>query len=203
MSPHSQGVTLQERKPMKVAEIMTRNVRVVSPDRTIQEAARLMDEMNVGVLPVCDGRRLRGMITDRDITVRATAAGLPPDTTRVRDVMSDNVWWCFDDDNVNHIVQLMSDHQIRRLPVVDRDKHLVGIVALGDLATDQEDAAARALHRISTPSEPDRTGTPTTSRADQTRDRRPERLTADERRQLDERRRDESRNRSDEARRGG
>ncbi|QRM31153.1 CBS domain-containing protein [Microvirga sp. VF16] len=76
---------------MKIAEIMTRNVRVVSPDRTIQEAARLMDEMNVGVLPVCDGRRLRGMVTDRDITVRATAAGLTPDTTRVREIMSDNV----------------------------------------------------------------------------------------------------------------
>ncbi|HST93480.1 MAG TPA: CBS domain-containing protein, partial [Microvirga sp.] len=85
---------------MKISEIMTRNVRVVAPDRTIQEAARLMDDMNVGVLPVCDGRRLKGMITDRDITVRATAAGLPPDTTRVRDVMSDNVWWCFDDDDV-------------------------------------------------------------------------------------------------------
>ena len=111
-------------------------------------------------LPVCDGRRLRGMVTDRDITVRATAAGLPPDTTRVRDIMSDNVWWCFDDDDVDHIVELMSDHQIRRLPVVDRDKHLVGIVALGDLATDREGDASRALHRISTPSEPDRTGTP-------------------------------------------
>ena len=147
---------------MKIAEIMTRNVRVVSPDRTIQEAARLMDEMNVGVLPVCDGRRLRGMVTDRDITVRATAAGLPPDTTRVRDIMSDNVWWCFDDDDVDHIVELMSDHQIRRLPVVDRDKHLVGIVALGDLATDREGEASRALHRISTPSEPDRSGTPST-----------------------------------------
>ena len=103
---------------MKVAEIMTRNVRIVSPDRTIQEAARLMDEMNVGVLPVCDGRRLRGMVTDRDITVRATAAGLPPDTTRVRDIMTDNVWWCFDNDDLDHIVELMSDHQISRLPVV-------------------------------------------------------------------------------------
>ena len=89
---------------MKISDIMTRNVRVVAPDRTIQEAARLMDEMNVGSLPVCDGRRLRGMVTDRDITVRATAAGLPPDTTRVRDVMSDHVWWCFDDDDVDHIV---------------------------------------------------------------------------------------------------
>ena len=108
--------------------------------------------MNVGVLPVCDGRRLRGMVTDRDITVRATAAGLAPDTTRVRDIMSDNVWWCFDDDDVDHIVELMSDHQIRRLPVVDHDKHLVGIVALGDLATDSEERGlarpASHLHPI-------------------------------------------------------
>ncbi len=176
---------------MKISEIMTRNVRVVAPDRTIQEAARLMDDMNVGVLPVCDGRRLKGMITDRDITVRATAAGLPPDTTRVRDVMSDNVWWCFDDDDVDHIVELMSDHQIRRLPVVDREKHLVGIVALGDLATDREDRASRALQRISTPSEPDRSGTPTSARADQTRDRRPAPLTGDERRELERRMQDD------------
>ena len=172
---------------MKISDIMTRNVRVVAPERTIQEAARLMDEMNVGVLPVCDGRRLRGMVTDRDITVRATAAGLPPDTTRVRDVMSDNVWWCFDDDDVDHIVQLMSDHQIRRLPVVDHDKHLVGIVALGDLATDQQEQATRALHRISTPSEPDRTGTLTTNRADQTRGGGQARLSGDERRELERR----------------
>ncbi|MGO4389198.1 CBS domain-containing protein [Microvirga sp. 2YAF29] len=171
---------------MKISDIMTRNVRVVAPERTIQEAARLMDEMNVGVLPVCDGRRLRGMVTDRDITVRATAAGLPPDTTRVRDIMSDNVWWCFDNDDVGHIVQLMSDHQIRRLPVIDHDKHLVGIVALGDLATDSEGDASRALNRISSPSEPDRTGTPSSMRADQTR-RGGSRLTDDERRELDRR----------------
>jgi CBS domain-containing protein len=176
---------------MKIAEIMTRDVRVIGPDRTVRDAARLMDEMNVGVLPVCDGRRLQGMITDRDITVRATAAGLSPDDTRVREVMSEEVWWCFDDDDVDHIVTLMSDHQIRRLPVVDHDKHLVGIVALGDLATDQEDQASRALHRISTPSEPDRTGTPSTNRADQTRDRRPPPLTDEERRALDQRRRDD------------
>ncbi|WP_244470291.1 CBS domain-containing protein [Microvirga vignae] len=172
---------------MRISDIMTRNVRVVSPDRTIQEAARLMDEMNVGVLPVCDGRRLRGMITDRDITTRATAAGLPPDTTRVRDVMSEEVWWCFDDDDVGHIVQLMSDHQIRRLPVVDHDKHLVGIVALGDLATDDEQDAGRALHRISMPSEPDRSGTPTSARADQTRRGGQAPLTGDERQELDRR----------------
>lgn len=188
-----QGAALKGMKLMKISDIMTRNVRVVSPDRTVQEAARLMDEMNVGVLPVCDGRRLRGMITDRDITVRATAAGLPPDTTRVRDIMTDNVWWCFADDDVGHIVQLMSDHQIRRLPVIDRDKHLIGIVALGDLATDTGDEASQALTRISTPSEPDRTGTPTGQRADQTRGGREVRLTDDERRELERRMNDSGR----------
>lgn len=141
---------------MRISEVMTRDVRVIAPNRSIRDAARLMDEMNVGSLPVCDGRRLKGMITDRDITVRATAAGLPPDETLVQEVMSDNVWWCFDDDDVNHIVELMSDHQIRRLPVVDHDKHLVGIVALGDLATDDQRSASTVLHRVSSPSEPDR-----------------------------------------------
>ena len=175
---------------MKISEIMTRNVRVVSPDRTIQEAARLMDEMNVGVLPVCDGRRLVGMITDRDITVRSTAAGIAPDQHTVREIMTDEVEWCFDDDDVDEIVEIMSRHQIRRIPVVDRDKRLVGIVALGDLATDRREDAARALSRISTPSEPDRTGTPTTGRADATRRGGEARLTEDERRELARRRRD-------------
>lgn len=173
---------------MKISEIMTRDVRVIEPDSTIREAARLMDEMNVGVLPVCDGRRLQGMITDRDITVRATAAGLSPDDTRVSDIMSDEVWWCFDDDDVDHIVDLMGEHQIRRLPVIDRAKRLVGIIALGDLATDEEDHASRALHRISIPSEPDRSGTLSSSRADQIRNRGRSPLSAEEQRMLDERR---------------
>ncbi|WP_439651678.1 CBS domain-containing protein [Microvirga puerhi] len=173
---------------MKISDVMTRNVRVIAPDRTIRDAARLMDEMNVGSLPVCDGRRLKGIITDRDITVRATAAGLAPENALVRDVMSDNVWWCFDDDDVDHIVELMSDHQIRRLPVIDHAKHLVGIVALGDLATDVEDQASRALHRISTPSEPDRS-----IAGGQERPRR-ERLTDDERRELTRRARSDDEN---------
>jgi CBS domain-containing protein len=175
---------------MKISEVMTRDVRVVQPDRTVREAARLMDEMNVGVLPVCDGRRLLGMITDRDITVRSTAAGLAPDQSYVRDVMTDNVEWCFEDDDVEEIVEVMSRHQIRRIPVVDRDKRLVGIVALGDLATDREQDAARALTRISTPSEPDRTGTPTRARADTARRGGEARLSEDERRELERRRRE-------------
>jgi CBS domain-containing protein len=169
---------------MKIADLMTRDVRVIQPDHTIRDAARLMDELDVGVLPVCDGRRLIGMITDRDITVRSTAAGQSPTDTQVSEVMTDELFWCFDDDDVEEIVDLMGRHQIRRIPVVDRRKRLVGIVALGDLATDDEPAAARALHRISEPSEPDRSGTPSQRRADQTRDRAPPPLTPEERRIL-------------------
>jgi CBS domain-containing protein len=187
---------------MRIADVMTRDVRVIQPDRTVREAARLMDEMNVGVLPVCDGRRLVGMVTDRDITVRSTAAGLAPDQSYVRDVMTDDVEWCFEDDDVDEMVEIMSRHQIRRIPVVDRGKRLVGIVALGDLATDAQDQATRALHDISTPSEPDRSPAPSRARADQTLDQRPARLSDDERRELDRRLSRDDRDRSDPGRRG-
>jgi CBS domain-containing protein len=174
---------------MKIADVMTRDVRVIQPDRTVRDAARLMDELNVGSLPVCDGRRLIGMITDRDITVRSTAAGMPPDRHSVREIMTDEVEWCYDDDDVDEIVEIMGRRQIRRIPVVNHQKRLVGIVALGDLAEDSEDQAERALHRISTPSEPDRSPSPGRSRADQTRSRAegPARLTDEERRELDRR----------------
>jgi hypothetical protein len=159
-----------------------------------------MDELNVGVLPVCDGRRLIGMVTDRDITVRSTAAGLAPDQSYVRDVMTDDVEWCFEDDDVDEIVEIMSRRQIRRIPVVDRGKRLVGIVALGDLATDSEEHAMRALHRISTPSEPDRSPAPGRARADQTLDRDQARLTDEERRELDRRHSRGDRDRGDPGR---
>jgi CBS domain-containing protein len=143
---------------MKVSEVMTREVRVVGPDRSVREAARLMDQLNVGVLPVCDGERLLGIITDRDITVRATAAGLDPDEVDVRKIMTEDVRWCFEDEAVEDVAQMMGDVQIRRIPVVDRNKRLVGIVALGDLATDRAQGTGEALRRISEPSEPDRPG---------------------------------------------
>jgi CBS domain-containing protein len=142
---------------MKVSEVMTREVRVVGPDRSVREAARLMDELNVGVLPVCDGERLLGILTDRDITVRATAAGRDPDSVRVKEIMSEEVRWCFEDESVEDVATMMGDVQIRRIPVVDRNKRLVGIVALGDLATDRARGTDEALRRISEPSEPDRT----------------------------------------------
>ena len=150
---------------MKVADVMTRDVRVIEPHRTVREAARLMDDMNVGVLPVCDGRRLLGMITDRDIAVRSTATGVAPDRHHVEEIMSRSLQWCFEDDDAHEVLMHMSEKQIRRMPVVDDDRRLVGIVALGDFATDNAPGVREALQRISTPSEPDRTGTPTTAQS--------------------------------------
>lgn len=141
---------------MRVADVMTRNVEVISPGASVREAARRMDELNVGALPVCDGRRLVGIITDRDITVRSTAAGEPPDRTRVQTIMTQDLRWCFDDTPVERAERMMSEVQIRRLPVVDHDGNLIGMLSLGDLATDHAPGAGEALRRISEPSEPDR-----------------------------------------------
>jgi CBS domain-containing protein len=152
---------------MKIADVMTRDVQVILPDRNVRDAAKLMDDLNVGVLPVCDGERLVGMVTDRDITVRATAAGKDPDSTRVREIMTEVVRWCFEDEDIRDVVQTMGDVQIRRVPVVDRNKRLVGIVALGDLATDRAEGADEALRRISEPSEPDRSEHPIAKRRKQ------------------------------------
>lgn len=136
---------------MRVSECMTRNVRVADPDQTIREAAGTMAELDAGVLPVGDGDRLVGMITDRDIAVRGIAEGKGPDA-RVRDVMSTEVKYCFEDEQVDDVLRNMGDIQIRRLPVVNRDKRLVGIVSIGDLATNGATArAGEALGGISQP----------------------------------------------------
>lgn len=140
---------------MKIENVMTRDVQVVSPKAPIQEAARLMDELNVGALPVCDGDTLVGMVTDRDITVRVTAAGLGPDT-KVAQAMTADVRWCYADDDLEELTRTMGDLQIRRIPVVDANRKLVGIVSLGDLADDRVSGAEKTLRRISTPAEPDR-----------------------------------------------
>jgi CBS domain-containing protein len=141
----------------QVADVMTRDVRVVSPKDSIQRAAQFMDELNVGVVPVCDGSRLLGMVTDRDITVRGVAAGKMADTP-VTEVMSEHVRWCYEDQDIDEVMDEMRDAQIRRLPVVDHDKKLVGIVSLGDLADRGSDdkRVGETLKDISTPSEPDR-----------------------------------------------
>lgn len=141
----------------KISDVMTRDVRVIGPQESVQRAAQLMDQLNVGALPVCDGRRLVGMITDRDITVRATSAGEAPEGVSVEEVMTDQVRWCYEDQSVDEVMQQMADTQIRRVPVVERDSRtLVGIVSLGDLATKHSAQVDRTLEEISTPARPDR-----------------------------------------------
>src|SRR5689334_19532292 len=115
---------------MKIKECMTRDVRIANPDETIRDAAKMMSECDAGVVPVGENDRLVGMLTDRDIAIRAVAEGKGPDT-RVREVMSAEVKYCYDDEDVDDVARNMAELQVRRLPVLDRDKRLVGIVALG------------------------------------------------------------------------
>lgn len=118
---------------MKISEAMTRDVRLATPQQTICEAAQLMADLDIGLLPVRDGDRLVGMLTDRDIAVRAVAAGRGP-STPVSEVMSSEVKYCFEDQDVEEVTANMGDIQVRRLPVLSRDKRLVGIISLGDIA---------------------------------------------------------------------
>lgn len=136
---------------MKVREAMTGNVCLAAPDRSIREAARMMADQDIGALPVGENDRLIGMITDRDIAVRAVAQGLGPDT-QIREVMSQDVRYCFDDEDLEDAAQNMSGLKVRRLPVLNRDKRLVGILSFSDLAQ-CEDAktTGRAISDISTP----------------------------------------------------
>jgi CBS domain-containing protein len=142
-----------------IQDVMTRDVQSISPQETIQRAAQMMDELNVGAIPVLDGRQLVGMITDRDITVRATAAGQAPGSTRVGDVMSTDVRTCSPNQTVDEVLDQMGDVQIRRVPVIDENsQEVVGIVSMGDMATKHSAGVDRALEEVSSPSEPDRTG---------------------------------------------
>src|SRR5688572_12835389 len=113
---------------MQLREVMTRDVEVTHPDAPLQWAAERMKTFNFGVMPVCDGDRLVGMLTDRDITVRAIAAGRDPKTTKVRDAMTPEVLYCFEDQDIKEGAGLMEERQIRRLPILDRSERLVGIV---------------------------------------------------------------------------
>ncbi|MGQ0651208.1 MAG: CBS domain-containing protein [Betaproteobacteria bacterium] len=127
---------------MRVSEAMTRDVRVANPDQTIREVAGIMKEIDAGAMPVGDNDRLVGVITDRDIAIRAVAEGKGPDT-RVRDVMStEQVKYCYEDEDLAHVARNMAEVQVRRLPVVNRDKRLVGIVSLGDVAQGASQATA-------------------------------------------------------------
>lgn len=140
-----------------VSQVMTRNARWVAPGESLQRAAQLMGELDVGALPVCDGDRLVGMVTDRDIAVRGIGAGKAPQTAHVDEVMTAEVRWCFEDQPLDEVMAQMGDSQIRRVPVVSHDEQhrLVGIVSLGDLATRLGGAEGRVeevVEQVSSPS---------------------------------------------------
>ena len=134
---------------MKISECMTRDVQLANPDMSLREAARLMGECECGALPVGENDRLVGMITDRDMAIRGMAEGKGPEA-KVRDCMSSEVRWCFEDDDVADCLETMAGEQIRRIPVLSRAKRLVGIVSLGDVTeAARPQAAGRTLSAIS------------------------------------------------------
>jgi len=140
---------------MHLREVMSKEVEIIHPDASVKEAAVRMRGLNIGGLPVCDGDRLVGFVTDRDITVRTTAEGRDPAKTKVSDAMTPEVVYCFEDQDVEEAARLMESKQLRRLPILSRAKRLVGIVSLGDLARDAK-LGGKILKRVSEPAEPER-----------------------------------------------
>jgi CBS domain-containing protein len=138
---------------MKLREIMTREVEIVHPDDSLQTAAQKMRYRDVGFLPVCDGDRLIGVLTDRDIALRATAEGVDPSKSLSTEWVTNPVVYCFEDQDVDEAAQLMREHQIRRLVILGRDdRRLVGVVSLGDLATNvEEQKSGEVLQEVSEP----------------------------------------------------
>lgn len=136
---------------MKVSQVMTRDVQTVRPDQRVQDAASFMLSADAGAIPVTDGDRLVGMITDRDIAVRGVAKGYGPDTP-VRELMTDDMVCAREDDDVEDVASKMSEAQVRRLPVIDDQERLCGIVSIGDLSRNaDEDVASAALEGVSEP----------------------------------------------------
>lgn len=134
---------------MNVAQIMSANVELTDPSMPISEAARRMRDEDIGALPVGENDRLVGMVTDRDIAVRGVAEAKDPDSCTVRDVMSDGVYYCFEDEDVERAAEVMAGHKVRRLPILNREKRLVGVLALADLA--RANSGAEALRSVSEP----------------------------------------------------
>jgi CBS domain-containing protein len=136
---------------MRVCDAMTREVRIATPEQSIRDVAKTMGEIDAGAMPVGENDRLVGMITDRDIAIRAVAEGKGPDTP-VREVMStDKVLYCYDDEELEQVAKNMASQQVRRLPVVNREKRLVGIVSLGNLAQSEGRAAGKAVKGVTKP----------------------------------------------------
>jgi len=143
---------------MDLRDIMTHNVEVVSAGASLKDAAKKMKDLDVGLIPVCDGDRLKGVLTDRDITIRATADGRDPSKTKVSEVMSTDLAYCLEDQEVEEAVSVMEARQIRRLPIVNQDKRLIGIISLADIAVHvgDRDLSGETLEEISAPAEPKR-----------------------------------------------
>jgi len=144
---------------MRLGEVMTRDVEVIGFNAPLKEAAAKMKTLDVGLIPVCEGDELKGTLTDRDITVRATAKGRNPSKTKVSDIMSkEEIAYCFEDQEIEEAMSLMEARQIRRLPILNREKRLVGIVSLGDLAvhTVQNELLGETLKEVSRPAIPRR-----------------------------------------------
>jgi CBS domain-containing protein len=137
--------------PRLLREVMTREVETISPTATIDEAAQRMKALNVGAIPVCDGSRLRGMITDRDIVLRVVAEKRQAGQVKIQDAMTPEIHYCYEDQNIEEAARLMEGEQVRRLPVVNREKELVGIVSLGDVSVRamQREMAGKTLEGIS------------------------------------------------------
>ncbi|MBA4150495.1 MAG: CBS domain-containing protein [Verrucomicrobia bacterium] len=138
---------------MKISDILTKDPQVTSPDATICEAARKMKEHDIGMLPVCDGERLVGSLTDRDLAIRAIAEGCDPFNTKVRDVMTPKVYYCFEDSDVEDAAVIMENEQVRRLPVLNSQKRLIGIISIGDLAvrSGDEQLLEEVMERVCEP----------------------------------------------------
>ena len=137
---------------MKVKDAMHKGVDWVSPDTPVSELAKLMREHDIGAIPIGENDRLIGMVTDRDITMRAVAEDRLPSSTSVRDVMSEKIYYCFEDDDVEEAARCMAENQVRRLPILNRDKRLTGIVSLADIAKTHEECEKTALEGVSEPS---------------------------------------------------
>ncbi len=135
---------------MKVSECMSSGVELCSPDDDIRSVARMMREIDAGCMPVGENDRLVGMITDRDIAIRAVADGMGPET-KVRQVMSSKPRWCYEDEEIDEVSEAMAEFKIRRLPVLNRQKRLVGMISLGDVSLADGMSSGRALHDISEP----------------------------------------------------
>eukprot|EP01121_Diplochlamys_sp_Union-15-3_P010664 TRINITY_DN3014_c0_g1_i2.p1 TRINITY_DN3014_c0_g1~~TRINITY_DN3014_c0_g1_i2.p1 ORF type:complete len:151 (-),score=40.58 TRINITY_DN3014_c0_g1_i2:42-494(-) len=139
----------------KIKNVMTKNVKLVGPDTTIQEAARKMKESDSGFLPIGKDDKLQGTVTDRDIVIRCIAEGADPKSTTVSKAMSNDIVYCFEDQDLRDAKKIMGEKQIRRLPVLNRDKRLVGVVSLGDLSEDTnvDDAVSKISKDTGKPSQ--------------------------------------------------